>query len=175
MVMPPWHFEAKTEPDKTERDLAIAAAKGGTTVRHTALAVLLTGNIFAFPLHAEEISPQPLTRADCGAAGRLNDKAEVCSAAQGLEAFVEALFAKRAMSDVAGSQPLARHDCVSGGMTWDDAVNVCGGAAQAAEAMSEPQDAQPTPTPDVADAVGQPLTRADCVSGGMTWNDAANV
>jgi hypothetical protein len=59
-------------------------------------------------------------------------------------------------------QPLTRHDCYSGGMTWDDTANVCGAAAQAAEAMAEPQDAQPQdaqpmPTPEVADTVGQLL------------------
>jgi hypothetical protein len=64
-------------------------------------------------------------------------------------------------------------------MTWNDTVNVCE-AAQATEAMSEsqdaqPQDAQPMPTPEVADRVGQPLTRHDCYSGGMTWDDTANV
>ena len=150
-------------------------------MRLAALTVLLIGNILAFQVHAEEISTQPLTRADCGRAGRTwNDTAKVCAAARGLEAFVEALFAKRAMSEVAGNQPLTRHDCDSSEMTWNDAANVCGVAAQAAEAMSEPQDAhpqdaQPMPTPEVADAVGQPLTRHDCDSSGMTWNDAANV
>ena len=63
-----------------------------------------------------------------------NETAEVCAAARGLEAFVEALLAKRAMSEVAGNQSLTRHDCDSGGMTWNDAANVCGGAAEAAEA-----------------------------------------
>ena len=139
-----------------------------------ALTVLLIGNILALQVYAEEISTQPLTRADCGRAGMIwKDIDEVCAAALGLEAFVEALFAKPAMSDVAGNQPLTRHDCDSGGMTWNDAANVCGGGAQAAVAMSE--DAQPMPMPVVAGAVGQPLTRHDCDSGGMTWNDAANV
>jgi lipoprotein-anchoring transpeptidase ErfK/SrfK len=154
-------------------------------VRLAALTVLLIGNVLASQVHAKEISTQPLTRADCGRAGRTwNDTANVCAAAQGLEAFVEALFAKRAMSEVAGNQPLTRHDCDSGGMTWNEAANVCGVAAQAAEVSepqdaqpqdAQPQDAQPMPTPEVADAVGQPLTRHDCDSGEMTWNDAANV
>ena len=150
-------------------------------MRLAALTVLLIGNVLASQVHAEEIATQPLTRADCGRAGMTwNDTAKVCLAAQGLEAFVEALFAQRTMSQGGGNQPLTRQDCDSGGMTWNDAANVCGVAAQAAEAMSEPQDAQPQdaqpmPTPEVADAVGQPLTRQDCDSGGMTWNDAANV
>ena len=104
-------------------------------MRLAALTVLLIGNVLASQVHAEEISTQPLTRADCGRAGMTwNDTAKVCSAAQGLEAFVEALFAQRAMSEVAGNQPLTRQDCDSGGMTWNDAANVCGVAAQAAEA-----------------------------------------
>ena len=150
-------------------------------MRLAALTVLLIGNVLASQVHAEEIATQPLTRADCGRAGMTwNDTAKVCLAAQGLEAFVEALFAQRTMSQGGGNQPLTRQDCDSGGMTWNDAANVCGVVAQAAEAMSEPQDAQPQdaqpmPTPEVADAVGQPLTRQDCDSSGMTWNDAANV
>ena len=76
-----------------------------------ALTVLLIGNILALQVYAEEISTQPLTRADCGRAGMTwKDTDEVCAAALGLEAFVEALFAKPAMSDVAGNQPLTRHD-----------------------------------------------------------------
>ena len=131
-------------------------------MRLAALTVLLIGNVLASQVHAEEIATQPLTRA------------------QGLEAFVEALFAQRTMSQGGGNQPLTRQDCDSGGMTWNDAANVCGVVPQAAEAMSEPQDAQPQdaqpmPTPEVAVAVGQPLTRQDCDSGGMTWNEAANV
>ena len=80
-------------------------------------------------------------------------------------------------------QPLTRHDCYSNGMTWNDAANVCGVAAQAAEAESQnaqPQDAQAQdaklmPMPEVAEAVGQPLTRHDCDKAGMAWNDTANV
>jgi lipoprotein-anchoring transpeptidase ErfK/SrfK len=143
--------------------------------------LVIIGSLLASQVHAKEISTQPLTRADCVRAGMTwNDTANVCAAAQGLEAFVEALFAQRGMSEVAGNQPLTRHDCDSGGMTWNDAANVCGVAAQAAEQMSEPQDAQPQdaqpmPTPEVADTVGQPLTKHDCDSVGIAWNDTANV
>jgi hypothetical protein len=150
-------------------------------VRLAALTVLLIGNVLASQVHAEEISTQPLTRADCHRARMTwNDTAKVCAAAQGLEAFVEALFAKRAMSAGAGNQPLTRNDCDSGGMTWNDAANVCGVAAQAAEAMSEPQDAQPQdaqpmPPPEVTDTAGQPLTREDCDNAGMPWDDTGNV
>ena len=76
-------------------------------MRLAALTVLLIGNVLASQVHAEEIATQPLTRADCGMAGMTwNDTAKVCLAAQGLEAFVEALFAQRAMSEGAGNQPL---------------------------------------------------------------------
>jgi len=56
-----------------------------------------------------------------------------------------------------------RKDCDGAGMTWNDAANVCGAAAQAAEAMAEPQVAQPMPE------------RPDCESAGMSWNDTTNV
>jgi len=57
-------------------------------------------------------------------------------------------------------------------MTWNDAANVCGAAA---EAMPEPQVAQPMPESGAADSLSQPPTRLDCDRAGMTWNDAANV
>ena len=69
-------------------------------------------------------------------------------------------------------QPLSRLDCDGAGMTWNDAANVCGAAA---EAMPEPQVAQPMPESGVADSLSQPLTRLNCDRAGMTWNDAANV
>jgi hypothetical protein len=59
-------------------------------------------------------------------------------------------------------------------MAWNENANVCGKAAQAAKAM-ENQVAQPMPESEVADTVGQPLTRDDCARAGMTWNDGANV
>jgi hypothetical protein len=40
--------------------------------------------------------------------------------------------------DTAG-QPLTRQDCDKAGMAWNDTANVCGAAAQAAEAMPEVQ------------------------------------
>jgi lipoprotein-anchoring transpeptidase ErfK/SrfK len=154
-------------------------------MRRVALSLLLIANLFPNQVLAEDVSSQPLTRADCVRAGMTwNDTANVCTAAQGLEAFVETLFAERGMSEAGAiGQPLTRHDCYSNGMTWNDAANVCGVAAQAAEAESQnaqPQDAQAQdaklmPMPEVAEAVGQPLTRRDCDSGGMIWNDSANV
>ena len=147
----------------------------------------------AQPMPTPEVADavgQPLTRQDCDSGGMTwNEAANVCGvAAQAAEAMSEPQDAQPQDAQpmptpevaVAVGQPLTRQDCDSGGMTWNEAANVCGVAAQAAEAMSEPQDAQPQdaqpmPTPEVADAVGQPLTRQDCDSGGMTWNDAANV
>jgi lipoprotein-anchoring transpeptidase ErfK/SrfK len=133
---------------------------------------------------------QPLTRLDCDRAGMTwDDTANVCgAAAQAAEAMAEPQDAQPQdaqpmptpeVADRVG-QPLTRLDCDRAGMTWDDTANVCGAAAQAAEAMAEPQDAQPQdaqpmPTPEVADTVGQPLTRPDCDSGGMTWDDTANL
>ena len=101
-----------------------------------ALSLLLIANLFPNQVLAEDVSSQPLTRADCVRAGMTwNDTANVCTAAQGLEAFVETLFAERGMSEAGAiGQPLTRQDCYSSGMTWNDAANVCGVAAQAAEA-----------------------------------------
>ena len=43
---------------------------------------------------------------------------------------------------VAVNQPLTKLDCDRAGMAWNDGANVCGAAA---EAMPEPQVAQPMP------------------------------
>ena len=110
---------------------------------------------------------QALTRLDCDRAGMTwNDDANVCRATQAAEATPEPQVAQpMPESEVAdnSSQPLMRKDCDGAGMTWNDAANVCGAAAQAAEAMAEPQVAQPMPE------------RPDCESAGMSWNDTTNV
>ena len=110
---------------------------------------------------------QPLTRLSCDRAGMTwNDDANVCRATQAAEATPEPQVAQpMPESEVAdnSSQPLMRKDCDGAGMTWNDAANVCGAAAQAAEAMAEPQVAQPMPE------------RPDCESAGMSWNDTTNV
>ena len=93
---------------------------------------------------------QALTRLDCDRAGMTwNDGANVCGAAsQAAEAIPEAEVAHPvpppAMADTF-SEPLTRNNCDRAGMSWNDAANVCGAAAQAAEAMAEPQVAQPMP------------------------------
>ena len=51
-------------------------------MRLVALSVLLIGNLFAHQVLAEDVIPQPLTRADCGKAGMAwDDNANVCGAA----------------------------------------------------------------------------------------------
>ena len=129
-------------------------------MRLVALTVLVIGSLFANQVHAEDVSTQPLTRVDCDKAETAWDEnANVCGADWG---------------HVWG-QPLTRHECDKAGMGWDDNANVCGTAARAAEAMPEVQVAKPTPTSEVADTAGQPLTREDCDKAGMPWDDIGNV
>ena len=85
------------------------------------------------------------------------------------------LLASQVHAKEISTQPLTRADCDRAGTAWNENANVCGTAAQAAEAMPEPQVAQPTPESEVADDLSQPLTRLDCDRAGMTWNDGANV
>ena len=73
------------------------------------------------------------------------------------------------------TQSLTRVDCVQAGMAWDEAANVCGSAAQAAEARPNAQAAQPSPPSEVTDGSSQPLTRHECDRTGMAWDDTANV
>ena len=95
---------------------------------------------------AADEAPQPLTRADCDAAGMTwSDGANVCGSAD---------MAADSSGDMAAAQPLTRADCDAAGMTWNDGANVCG-----VESM----------------AAAQPLTRADCQAAGMKWNDGRNV
>jgi len=120
----------------------------------------------AQPMPESEVADN-LTRDDCDRAGMTwNEGANVCRATQAAEAMPEPQIAQpMPESEVAdnSSQPLMRKDCDGAGMTWNDAANVCGAAAQAAEAMAEPQVAQPMPE------------RPDCESAGMSWNDTTNV
>ena len=52
-------------------------------MRLLALSVLLLGNLFAHQVLAEDILPQPLTRADCGKSGMgWDDNANVCGGQQ---------------------------------------------------------------------------------------------
>jgi hypothetical protein len=129
-------------------------------VRLAALSLLIIGSLLATQGHAQDISTQPLTRADCDRGEMAwNESANVC------------------IADSTGifRQPLSRLDCDRAGMTWNDGANVCGAASQAAEAIPEAEVAQPMPESGVADSLSQPLTRLNCDRAGMTWNDAANV
>jgi hypothetical protein len=96
----------------------IPSSLGGIAMRSPVFVLALTfglacgGHAFA----ADE-APQPLTRADCDAAGMTwNDGTNVCGSAD----------------TVAAAQPLTRADCEAAGMTWDDGANVCGAGATAA-------------------------------------------
>ena len=89
--------------------------------------------------------------------------------------IIVSLLASQVHAKEISTQPLTRADCDRAGTAWNENANVCGTAAQAAEAMPEPQVAQPTPESEVADDLSQPLTRLDCDRAGMTWNDGANV
>jgi hypothetical protein len=96
-------------------------------MRVVALSVLLIGNLFAHQVLAEDVIPQPLTRADCGKAGMAwDDNANVCGS--------PSLDAQPV--DTA-AQPLTRTDCDKAGMTWDDNANVCGAAFPSAAAVPE--------------------------------------
>jgi hypothetical protein len=130
----------------------IPSSLGGIAMRSPVLALALTFGLacggYAF---AADEAPQPLTRADCDAAGMTwNDGTNVCGSAD----TTAAAPAAGSSGDMAAAQPLTRADCDAAGMTWDDRGNVCGAGATAA---------------------AQPLTRADCDAAGMKWNDKRNV
>jgi hypothetical protein len=72
-------------------------------------------------------------------------------------------------------QPLTRADCHKAGLRWDDAVNVC--EWQRAALWSEGKELM---WQDFSDAVmgislGQPLTKADCATAGLVWDENGNV
>jgi len=104
-----------------------------------ALSVLLTANLFANQVLAEDVSTQPLTRLDCARADMAwNDNVNVCGAASvAAEAVPEARGAQT-VGDTA-AQPLTREDCAKADMAWNDNVHVCGAASVAAEAVPEIQ------------------------------------
>ena len=120
-------------------------------MKFLALTFLIIGNLIATQVYADDVSPQPLTRADCDKAGMAWDEnANVCIANSG----------------EVSSQPLTRLDCNKAGVAWNDNANACGSASQDAETM---------PNSEAADTLSQPLTRNECDMAGMTWNDKANV
>ena len=75
-----------------------------------ALTFLIIGNLVANQAYADDVSPQPLTRADCDKAGMAWDEnANVCIANSG----------------EVSSQPLTRFDCNKAGVAWNDNANAC--------------------------------------------------
>ena len=93
-----------------------------------ALIVLIVGNLVVSQAFADDLAPQPLTRADCDkAAMAWDNNANVCVAG----------------SEAALGQPLTRSDCGKAGMAWNDTANVCGektegAATQAASTTTNP-------------------------------------
>ena len=78
---------------------------------------LLVGILAAHQAYAEDVSVQPLNRAECyGASKTWDESANVCVADSG--GFL--------------GQPLTRRDCAAAGKQWNDQANVCGEAAEAA-------------------------------------------
>ena len=73
---------------------------------------------------AADEAPQPLTRADCDAAGMTwDDGANVCGSGA-----------------AAAAQPLTRADCEAAGMKWSDRRNVCGAFVAAAAAHAHKKE-----------------------------------
>ena len=120
-------------------------------MKRLTLTFLIVGNLVATEAFAEDVSAQPLTRADCSkAAMTWNDAANVCAANSGSVL----------------NRPLARSECEKAGMSWDENAHVCENASQRAQTITRPA---------AAVSPGQPLTRKDCDLAGMTWNATANV
>ena len=120
-------------------------------MKRIALTFLFIGNLAAYQARAEDVFPQPLTRADCYTAGMAWDEnANVCGVNSGQVA----------------AQPLTRVDCAKAGMEWNDNAHVCGTASEAAETIAKA---------DKADPWRQLLTPSECRMVGMTWNDNTHV
>ena len=99
----------------------IPSSSGGIAMRSPVLVLALTFAVacggYAF---AADEAPQPLTRADCDAAGMTwNDGANVCG-----------------VESMAAAQPMTRADCQAAGMKWNDDRNVCGVGRAAASAAA---------------------------------------
>lgn len=103
----------------------IPSSLGGIAMRSPVLVLALTFGLacggYAF---AADEAPQPLTRADCDAAGMTwDDGANVCGA-----------------GTAAAAQPLTRADCEAAGMKWSDRRNVCGSFVAAAAAHAHKKE-----------------------------------
>ena len=102
------------------RIVKIPSSLGGIAMRSPVIVVALAFAVacggYAF---AADEAPQPLTRADCDAAGMSwDDSGNVCG------------------SGAAAVQPLTRADCDAAGMKWNDNRNVCGVGRAAASAIA---------------------------------------
>jgi hypothetical protein len=96
-------------------------------VKSLALALVLIGNLVALQAHAQTVSSQPLTRADCQSAGLAwNEGANVCDAAV-----------------APAGQPLTRADCGAAKMVWNDSANICAGDAKPASDIAAVAPAAP--------------------------------
>jgi hypothetical protein len=90
-------------------------------MRLLALVILIIGSLGAQRALAQETSIQPLTRADCAAAGmNWDENANVCGVEE------------------APGQPLTRADCGKAGTAWNETANVCGPDSELAEGASRP-------------------------------------
>jgi len=103
----------------------IPSSLGGIAMRSPVLVLALTFGLacggYAF---AADETPQPLTRADCDAAGMTwDDGANVCGSGA-----------------AAAAQPLTRADCEAAGMKWSDRRNVCGSFVAAAAAHAHKKE-----------------------------------
>ena len=120
-------------------------------LKHAAPILFIVGNLVAAQAFAGDVSPQPLTRADCDKAAMAWDtNANVCVANSGIL-----------------GQPLTRSDCDKAGMSWKDNVHVCMATSQQAGTQPEAEAA--------ANSLGQPLTRKECDLADMKWDNNANV
>ena len=92
-------------------------------MKRLALVIATITNLLTQHAFAEDISTQPLTRADCVRGGlEWDENANVCSAS-----LIEL-----------SRQPLTRSECTAVGSTWNENANVCGWEPPlAAEARSE--------------------------------------
>jgi hypothetical protein len=120
-------------------------------LKRLALTFLLIGNLAANQALAEDVLPQPLTRAECDKAGvAWDENANVCGV----------------NPEEVAAQPLTRFDCTKAGMEWNDNAHVCGTSAEAAETIPKAEQADPR---------RQPLTLSECRAVGMSWNDNTHV
>ena len=88
----------------------LAASSQGIKVKRLAAVIAIIANLLTQYAFAEDISTQPLTRADCVRAGmEWDENANVCTAS-----LIED-----------SRQPLTRSECAAAHSTWNENANVC--------------------------------------------------